>query len=35
MRRDQFDTGINGFGKVMSGNLNVSKANYKLQTLKS
>ena len=31
----QFNTGLNGFGYVKSGNLSVSKANYELQTLKS
>ena len=30
-----FDTGLNGFGQVKSGNLSVSSANYELQTLNS
>ena len=34
-RYGQFDTGLNGFGQVKSGNLSVSRANYELQTLKS
>lgn len=31
----QFDTGLNGFGQIKSGNYSVSKANYEQQTLKS
>ena len=34
LRDGQFDTGYNGFGQVKSGNPNVSRANYELQTLK-
>lgn len=33
-RNDQFDTGLNGFGQVKSGNLSCKRANYELQNLK-
>ncbi len=31
----KFDTGIDGFGIVNSGNISCRRANYELQTLKS
>ena len=34
-KHGQFDTGLIGFGLVKSANLNISIANYELQTLKS
>ncbi len=33
-RYGQFDTGLNGFGQVKSGNLSCKRANYELQDLK-
>jgi len=33
--KGQYDTGLNGFGQVGSGNYNVFRANYELQSLDS
>lgn len=34
-KHGQFDTGLNGFGQVKTGNYNCTKANYELQSLET